>query len=360
MFLKRAVLLLLAAFCSILIANGLCFGQDGKSRLSNLQDPPPPPRLRTPKPAQQEVEPGDVISVDTTEVLLPVTVRDEQGRMVAGLTPKDFRVFEDGVEQQLSDLSLRPVSVDVILMVDTSSSVIDNLDDFRRAAVGFADHLAADDRLSLIQFDDRVRLLQDWTSNRVQFRRSLKRVVPGMFTRFYDAVALSAHEQFQGANARRAIIILTDGIDSGRGGTFAAASRAALEAQVAVYVVSNTEIERLKKQTELGKLVAEGEANVRFNQLRIDDLRLGLMALDNSERNLLNLTTATGGRLYKPLSFDDLDRTYAEVASELSHQYAIYYRPTNKTRDGRFRRVTVQMNEPRYRVSARVGYYLGK
>jgi Ca-activated chloride channel homolog len=360
MWLKRAVRHSVAAVYSIAIVFGLCFGQAGKSRLSQLQDPPPPPKLRPARQAQQEIDPGDVIAVDTTEVLLPVTVRDQSGQMVTGLTPKDFRVFEDGVEQPLSDLSLRPVSVDVILMVDTSSSAIDNLDDFRRAAVGFADHLAPDDRLSLIQFDDRVRLLQDWTSNRLQFRRSLKRVAPGMFTRFNDAVVLAAHEQFQGANTRRAIIILTDGIDSGRGGTFAAASRAALAGQVTVYVVSNTEIERTKKQTELDRLLAASEASARFNQLRIDDLRLGLAALDNSERNLVKLTTATGGRLYRPASFDDLDRTYAEVANELSHQYAIYYKPTNKTRDGRFRRVIVQTIEQRYRVSARAGYYLGK
>jgi Ca-activated chloride channel family protein len=181
-----------------------------------------------------------------------------------------------------------------------------------------------------------------------------------MFTRFNDAVMLAAHEQFQSANTRRAIIILTDGIDSGRGGTFVAASRAALEAQVTVYVVSNTEIERAKKHTELSTLLSATDASVRFNQLRIDDLRLGLAALDGSEQNLMSLTNATGGRLYKPVSFDDLSRIYAEVASELSHQYAIYYKPTNKARDGRFRRVIVRTAETSYRVSARAGYYLGK
>jgi VWFA-related protein len=340
--------------------SALCLAQDTRSRLSQIPDAPAPPKLRPAKPVQQEIEPGEVISVDTTEVLLPVTVRDLNGQIVTGLTAGDFRVVEDSVEQPLSDLSLRLVPVDVVLMVDTSSSVVANLDDFRRAAVGFADHLAADDRLSLIQFDDRVKVLQDWTSNRVQFRRSLNRVVPGMFTRFHDAVALAAHEQFQRTDTRRAIIILTDGIDSGRGGTFAAAARAALEAQVTVYVVSNTEIERTRKEAALSALLAAPDASIRFNQLRIDDLRLGLQALDSSEQNLVNLTNATGGRLYKPATFDDLSRIYAEVASELSHQYALYYRPTNKLRDGKFRRVIVKTTSAQYRVSARAGYYLGK
>jgi len=358
MWLTRAVRPSLAVLIQIAIAFALCLGQEPSQR-TQLPDAPPPPKLR-PRPVTQEIDPGDVISVNTTEVLLPVTVRDQSGQIVIGLTPKDFRVFEDGVEQPLSDLSLRSVPVDVVLMVDTSSSVVGNLDDFRRAAIGFAEHLAPNDRLSLIQFDDRVRLLQDWTSNRVQFRRSLNRVVPGMFTRFNDAIVLAAHEQFEGTNTRRSIIILTDGIDSGRGDTFVAAVRAALEAQLTVYVVSNTEIERAKKETELSSLLSAPDSALRFNQLRIGDLKLGLAALDSSEQNLMDLTSATGGRFYKPGSFADLSRIYTEVASELSHQYAIYYAPTNKNRDGRFRRVKVQTTEPQYRISARAGYYLGK
>ena len=122
----------------------------------------------TPTPDLQEVDPEDVISVNTAEVSLPVTVRDSTGLLVNDLTRKDFRVLEDGVNQPLSDLSLRKVPVDVALIVDASSSVADNLEDFRNAAEGFATHLANDDRVSLIQFDDRVIMLQDWTGSLVQ------------------------------------------------------------------------------------------------------------------------------------------------------------------------------------------------
>src|SRR5262249_3554814 len=144
----------------------------------------------------QDINPGEIISISTTEVMLPVTVRDESGRLVTDLTRRDFRVFEDGHEQPLSDLALRQVPVDVVLMVDTSSSVASNLDDFRRAAEGFAARLASDDRLSLTKFDDRVVLLQDWTKSRFQFRRALARLEPGMFTRFNDALMLASRDQF--------------------------------------------------------------------------------------------------------------------------------------------------------------------
>lgn len=301
-----------------------------------------------------------MISVNTTEVLLPVTVRDGAGILVSNLTRRDFRVYEDGVEQLLSDLSLRQVPVDVALIVDASSSVAGNLEDFRNAAEGFAKHLATDDRVSLIQFDDRVVMLQDWTGSLVQLRRALRRIVPGMFTRFHDAMLLASRDQAPRINARHAIIVLTDGIDSGRGSTFDAALRAALQSQTTVYVVSNTEIERARKQEELSALLSGTDSAVKFNQLRIEDLRMGLAALTDSERNLEQLTSATGGRLYRPTSFNDLERTYAEVADELRHQYTLYYSPLNTKRNGQFRRVRVETTNSGHQVTARIGYYAPK
>src|ERR1041384_2356316 len=323
-----------------------------QSSLETMGAPPPVPSLK--KPPEQEVSPGDVVSVDTTEVMFPVTVRDSNGRLVNELTRNDFRVFEDGAMQPLSDLALRQVPVDVVLMVDASSSVANNLDDFRRAALGFAARLDADDRISLIKFDDRIELLQDWTRSRFQLQRALGRIEPGMFTRFNDALLLASREQFGETKSRRAVIVLTDGIDSGRGTTsLEDALEALLKAQVSVYVVSNTEISRASKRAELDSLTNGTDSAVRFNQLRIDDLREGLRVLDLSEQMLAQLTAATGGCLYKPQSLAGLEATYAEVAEELRHQYAIYYTPLNKARDGSFRRVRVEMTNPAYQSEER-------
>ena len=322
--------------------------------------PPPVPSLK--KQPEQEVSPGDVVSVDTTEVMFPVTVRDSNGRLVNDLTRNDFRVFEDGAMQPLSDLALRQVPVDVALMVDASSSVANNLDDFRRAAQGFAARLQADDRLSLIKFDDRIELLQDWTKSRFQLQRALTRIEPGMFTRFNDALLLAAKEQFGAAGkSRRAVIVLSDGIDNGQGTTsLEAALQALIRAQVVVYIVANTEISRAAKRAELDTLLGGSESSVRFNQVNIDRLRLGLQVLDQSEQNLAQLAQATGGRLYRPLTFDALESTYAEVADELRHQYALYFTPLNKTRDGSFRRVRVETANPAFYPHTRVGYFAPK
>jgi VWFA-related protein len=312
---------------------------------------------RTDKKGADEDD-DDVVRINTSEVLLPVTVRDSSGRLVADLKTKDFRVFEDGQEQPLSDLSLRQVPVDVALLVDASSSVAASFEDFRRAADQFAARLDADDRFCLIKFDDRVELLLDWTKSRLQLRRALARLTTGVFTRFNDALLLSARDQFQKNERRRALVVLSDGIDSNRGSSTAeAALRALLEAQASVYVISNTQIERAEKQSELDGLLAGGDSAVRFNQLRIGDLREGLRVLDLSEENLSVLTRSTGGRLYKPQSFNALDGVYAEIADELRHQYALYYTPTSPARDGRFRRVRVEVPGHDYEVSTRVGYY---
>jgi VWFA-related protein len=343
---RRLVLLALLLACA-LVAAPLLPAQERQ---------PPPKKLRTAE--GQEIDEDEIITVETSEILLPVTVRDPAGRLVTTLRREDFRVFEDGREQPLSDLRLRRVPVDVLLMIDSSSSVAPNFDDFRRAAEEFAARLAEDDRVSLLKFDDRVELLQDWTASRVQLRRALRRITPGMFTRFHDALYLAGREGFKDPARRHAVVVLSDGIDSGRGQSSAeGALRALLEAGASVYCISNTEIERVRKRAELERLLDASPSAVKFNALQIDDLRMSLRVLDASERNLSALTDATGGRLYRPASFAGLGETYAEVADEWRQQYALYYTPLDKRRDGRFRRVEIRTSDPTLRVNARVGYF---
>jgi Ca-activated chloride channel homolog len=335
------------------------FTQDHtRPRKASRDDGAQSPTGQKSRPDAESVGDDEVVRINASEVLVPATVRDSSGRLVADLTRKDFRIFEDGREQPLSDLSLRQVPLDVALLVDASSSVAESFEDFRRAAEQFAARLSPEDRFCLIKFDDRVELLLDWTQSRLQLRRALARLSTGVFTRFNDALLLSAREQFRAGERRRALVVLSDGIDSNRGSATAeAALRALLQSQVAVYVISNTEIERARKQAELDNLLAGSDSTVRFNQLRIGDLRESLRVLSESETNLAGLTQETGGRLYKPQSFDALDRVYTEIADELRHQYALYYTPTNPERDGRFRRVRVEVPGHGYQVTTRVGYY---
>lgn len=296
------------------------------------------------------------ISIDTTEVLLPVTVRDSSGAFVPDLKLQDFQVFEDGIAQPISSFAFKRMPVHVVLLIDTSSSVTREIEDFKAAAMQFVERLDPEDKVCLIRFDDVVELVQDWTSSRATFRRALNRIQTGMFTKFHDALYLAAHEQLGKVKGRKAVIVLTDGIDSGRGSiTQDRAFRALVEEEVPVYAVSKTRIQGRRDREQLDFYLKGSQST--SNQLRIDGLKLTLEQLQISEQFLIRMSEETGGRIYLPESFDNLSEAYQQVADELRSQYVIFYTPTNSERDGGYRAVRVKVNKPGVHASTRFGYY---
>lgn len=314
-----------------------------------------PPKNPQDKQPKQQAE-GDTIAIDTAEVLLPVTVRDSAGQFASNLKAEDFLVLEDGVQQPISSFTLKRMPVHVVLLIDTSSSVTRELDDFKAAAWRFINQLDPDDKICLIRFDDVVELVQDWTSNRNTLKRALNRLQTGMFTKFNDALYLAAREQLGKVKGRKAVIVLTDGIDSGRGSiTPERAFRTLVEEEVPVYAVSKTRIQGRADRDKLEFYQSSSSSSV--NQLRIDDLKMSLQQLEESERYLKRISEETGGRIFLPESFDDLGDAYQQVADELRSQYVIFYTPTNPTHDGGYRSIRVKVKQPGYRATTRFGYY---
>ncbi|MGE0130953.1 MAG: VWA domain-containing protein [Blastocatellales bacterium] len=325
-----------------------------------------PVRAQTSQPDQGKQEQKDrqrksddaaVIAIDTAEVLLPVTVRDSSGQFATDMKAEDFIIFEDGAQQPISSFALKRMPVHVVIMIDTSSSVTRELEDFKEASWRFINQLDPEDKFSLIRFDDQVELVQDWTSSRNALKRALNRLGTGMFTKFNDALYLAAREQLGKVKGRKAIIVLTDGIDSGRGAVSPErAFRTLIEEETPVYVVSKTRIQRRADQEELEYFEKASSSSV--NNLRIEGLRMKLAQLDVSERNLTRIADETGGRIFLPASFSDLSDAYQQVADELRSQYVIFYTPTNSTRDGSYRAVKVKVKQPGYHATTRFGYYL--
>ncbi len=314
---------------------------------------------KTQKPATKEGKEnsGDTIAIDTSEVLLPVTVRDSRGQFAPSLKAEDFEVYEDGIPQPISSFALKRMPVHVVLLIDTSSSVTRELEDFKAAALNFVNQLDPEDKICLIRFDDIVELVQDWTSNRNTLKRALNRLGTGMFTKFNDALYLAAKEQLSRVTGRKAVIVLTDGIDSGRGSTTSErAFRTLVEEETSVYVVSKTRIQGRADREKLDFYLRNSSSGAS-NQLRIDGLKLALAELESSERFLLRIAEETGGRIFLPESFDDLSDAYQQVADELRSQYLIFYTPTNPTRDGSYRSVRVKVKTQGYRATTRFGYY---
>jgi Ca-activated chloride channel family protein len=311
------------------------------------------------KPGQDKQRPAggeDTISIGTTEVLLPVTVRDSAGAFAPNMKAENFTVYEDGVLQPISSFAFKRMPVHVVLLLDTSSSVTKELEDFKAAALKFVEQLDPEDKVCLIRFDDVVELVQDWTSSRATFKRALNRIQTGMFTKFHDALYLAAHEQLGKVKGRKAVILLTDGIDSGRGSiTQDRAFRSLIEEETPVYAVSKTRIQGRSDREQLEFYLKNSKSSA--NQLRIDGLKMSLAQLDESEQFLSKISEETGGRIYLPDSFDNLSDAYQQVADELRSQYVIFYTPTNSERDGSYRAVRVKVNQKGYHVTTRFGYY---
>jgi VWFA-related protein len=305
---------------------------------------------------QRKQQGDDVIAIETSEVLLPVTVRDSTGQFVTNLKAEDFSIYEDGVIQPITSFALKRMPVHVVLLIDTSSSVTREIEDFKNAAWRFVHQLDPEDKVCLIRFDDVVELVLDWTTSRNSFKRALNRLPTGMFTRFNDALYLAAHEQLGKIKGRKAIIVLTDGIDSNRGKISQdRAFQSLVEEEVPVYVVSKTRIQGRVDRDDLEYYEKSSSSSV--NNLRIDGLKMSLAQLEISEKHLARIAEETGGRLFLPESFDYLEQAYQQVADELRSQYVIFYTPTNATRDGSYRSVRVKVKQPGAHATTRFGYY---
>lgn len=317
---------------------GTGYGQSGRR-------PPPPP------PPQSDVpgEAGADVRLGTEEVLLAVTVRDADGRPVTGLTGDDFIVAEDRVRQTLESCTVATLPVNVVLVLDASGSVFSELASIRRAAASFVAALGPEDRVSVIQFADKVELLQDWTSDHEEIKHALNwRYRGGEATAFWDALYLAADEQLSRVEGRRAIILLSDGLDTvskvSEGSVRAALDRAA----TSLYVVSKATALMDRVRPYAGKAGTLTGTSGRARAI--------IAKLTESEERMRSLADRYGGRLYAPITDGDLATAYGDVAAELKQQYVITYVPKNEVRDGRWRTIEIFLTRPGMAARTRKGY----
>jgi VWFA-related protein len=318
-------------------------------------------KSQTPDANQAEAGPAtevdDVVRVRTDEVLLPVSVRDWSGLSINGLNRDDFIVYDEGVRQQISSFNRQRVAANIVLLLDASGSVFQQMRFIREAGKGFIEGLLPSDKVCLMQFADKVELLQDWTAatDQTALEKALDwRYHPGESTTFYDGLYLAADEQLRKVEGRRIIILLTDGIDTAerRRAGYADALNAIRRADASVYVVSLTGMLRELIQRRTG-------GGLKQTLLRgYDPKQVGrfLSLINNSEKQLAQLATQTGGRLFLPLKDEDLAIAYRAIAEELRAQYIITYKPTPPVGAGQWRRVRVLVLPGGYEVGAREGY----
>src|SRR5205085_9134993 len=163
---------------------------------------------------QKPVQPDEPIKLHTTLVQVPVVVKEKGGRYLTDLRKEDFQIYEDGARQSIEYFGTTEEPFNVALLLDSSGSTADQLQQIKAAALAFVDNLRPQDRVLLVEFNDSVRILSDLTSNREQLRRAIADIQSGEYTQVYEAVYTAVWERLADIEGRKAVILFTDGIDT--------------------------------------------------------------------------------------------------------------------------------------------------
>jgi len=284
--------------------------------------------------AQPNGGPTPRFNVDTTLVLIPASVTDKVNRFVLGLHKEDFHLFEDGVEQAIANFSGEDVPLSVGLVFDTSGSMGEKLRISREAVLQFMKTMNSQDEAFLIEFGDRAQLLSGFTNQFEEIQKKLDSVQPAGLTAMLDGAELALREMKKAKNARKAILIVSDGGDNNSKYSAAEIQSFVREADVQVYAMGVFEPEILP----------------------------GLTKEEVSGPRLLSeLAEQTGGRAFSATDPNDLPSVAARIGIELRNQYVLAYSPKNQAQDGKYRKVDVKVTEPlgvpNLNVHWRLGYY---
>lgn len=272
-------------------------------------------------------------------VALNVTVQDPAAKYVAGLASADFAVYEDGVKQDVRFFESTAVPVDLIVLIDTSSSMSDKIDVVHEAAAGFLKSLRAGDRGAVVSFDDSVSILQPLTPDAALLEKAVRGTVAHGSTALNNAVYIALKQFGQTARRdgdprRQAIVVLSDGEDTSSLVSFDDVLELARRMGVNIYTVA------VQSKYEARHLAEQGRHRY----------------FSEADYAMKTIARETGGQSFFPAP-GELKGVYGAIATELANQYSIGYMPANGRADGRFRRVVVQVvTRPELRPRTRTGY----
>ncbi len=335
------LLLLLLLFC---LAASPAAAQGRRPGLSRRPPAPAPaPAAPAPPAGVEPATPETTIKVDVNLVTFPATVTDAYGRYVGSLRPEHFTLLEDGAPQGISLFHNEIVPVSVGVVIDTSGSMVDKIDEAADALVHFVNTIQPDDDVFLIRFAGSVELELDFTGNRALFAQAAHRLEARGSTRLYDALAEALEKVSHGRHRKKAIVLITDGNDTSSQVRFNEVLEMARQSEVLVYCMG----------------IGHGERG-SFGHGRWHQHDDGV-----DMRVLEAIADATGGRAFQLErahrgGADLIDQAAQEISTELRQQYTVGYYPTNAARDGTFRRIALRANVPGLSVRHRRGYYAPK
>lgn len=301
---------------------------------------------------RQEVAEDDVVRVSTTLVTLPVSVMDRHGRFIPDLQKGQFRIFEDGVEQQISHFESADKPFTVALLLDMSDSTKYKQKDIQAAAKAFVANLRLEDRVILVAFDKNVAVLTGVTNDRQVLHVAIDRLQTGGGTSVYDAVDLVISRHLSRIPGRKAIILFTDGVDTTSRATYVSTLRAAEELDALAYTIQYHTIDDTAKDSQSYAL-ATSQIVV---DVRTSKGELLSSAYKRANLYLRLLSDKTGGRFFYADTLENLRESFERIAKELRQQYSIGYYPKKQSPGGGRRQIKVQVNVPDAVVRARKSY----
>src|SRR5579884_304712 len=315
------------------------------------QQPQPP--AQAPAETQQKPQQGAPtfrVKVNLVDVLF--TVLNRRNKLVSDLDKSDFKIFDDGVQQDIryfsrqSDLPLR-----IGMLLDTSNSIRDRIKFEQDAAINFLYSVIrrGKDQAFVMTFDDEPQILQSFTSDTGMLRDQIVRTRAGGGTAVYDAIYEACEKQLshpprppgdQPDVVRRVMILISDGEDNLSNHTRTEAIEMAQRTSVVIYTISTSTEWIQLSQTDPSKLADRK------------------MHLTDGDKILEDLAEETGGRAFFPYHVDDLDQSFQDIGDELRNQYSITYNPSNFVGNGKYHKIKVEvLNHNGYEVRARRGYY---
>lgn len=294
---------------------------------------PDKPKLQKPQQSKEENPTGkddDPIRIGTDLVTLDVTVVDPANKPVMDLKENEFAVTEDKVPQKIEFFSREQVPVSLVYAIDTSGSMRPKLETVVKSSVNLAKESRSGDELAVIEFKDQPELLEEFTGDVNDVIDTLNGLVASRQTAMLDALYLAAdYASKEGKNRRKAVLVVTDGLDNDSFYKFAEVVNHLREIEVQIYLIGF--ISDLDKDSGLFKKSPKEKA----------------------EGLLTKLAEETGGKAFFPKELSEVHAIAEQISTDLRTQYSIGYYPTNSKKDGSFRAVKVQVNSGSRRLVAR-------
>lgn len=287
-----------------------------------------------------------IVGVNLDSVSILVTARNTKGDYISSLKANDFQVLEDGDEQPIGFFKQDTVPVNVVFLVDASYSVNDVLPNIIDAAVTFAGHLRKDDKYAAVIFAHKPIKVLDWTTDLASMQNILKNIKTFGKTALYDSMEYVIENMFDKVQGKKAIIVLSDGVDNSSSKSLARVMKLAGEREVTVYPIIHS-----FPQSQHFREIAKN------NRIKLKNVSKYFLAYIDAQNEFLDLVSRNGGRIIFSAGYVDLKNIYDVLVEELKNQYSISYVPQPLKRTEKdFKEVTVKLRSRPGEVFVRLGY----